>query len=139
MKSRQFFVGNIKNAVLTFLTHSADSVLFHAQLVTEFIGGFSTAHASATRHRKSSGPPEDVEADVFEFCDHSFTFHGNKVSEKSVSVNEFFRKKCTKKIVQKCLTETWGDGYNGVSQGDTPLPPQGGGGGEQESCQLGCL
>ena len=26
--------------------------------------------------------------------------------------------------------------YNGVSQGDTPLPPLGGEGGEQEGCQL---
>ena len=95
--SRQFFVRDVENAVLTRLTHSADTVLFRAQLVAEVVGRFAAAHASATRHCKTAGPSEDVEADVFEFCDHSFTFHGNKVSEKSVSVNEFFRKNAQKK------------------------------------------
>ena len=96
--SRQFFVGNVENAVLTRLTHSADTVLFHAQLVAEAVGRFAAADASATRHRKSAGPSEDVEADVFEFCDHSFTFHGNKVSEKSTLVNRFFQKILSKKV-----------------------------------------
>ena len=100
LESRQFFVGNVENAVLTFLTHSADTVLFHAQLIAEAVGRFAAADASATRHRKSSGPPEGFEADVFEFRDHSFTFHAKKLSEKRILVNGFFQKKIEKKIAE---------------------------------------
>ena len=92
LASRQFFVGNVENAVLTFLTHSADAVLFHAQLVAEAVGRFAAAHARATRHCKTAGPSEDVEADVVEVVVHLFTFHGDKVSGKSTLVNRFFKK-----------------------------------------------
>ena len=116
--SRQFFVGNVENAVLTFLTHSADAVLFHAQLVAEIVGRFAAAHASATRHRKGAGPPKDVEADVFEFCNHSFTFHGKKVSEKSFLVKRFFQIFFFKNFLDKA----YGAWYNEAT------PPGGGGG-----------
>jgi len=106
LASRQFFVGNVENAVLTFLTHSADTVLFHAQLVAEAVGRFAAADASATRHRKTAGPSEDVEADVVEVVVHSFAFHGDKLPENR-SWSRDFLKKNRKKIVQKSLTETW--------------------------------
>lgn len=98
MGSRQFFVGNVENAVLTRLTHSADTVLFHAQLVAEAVGRFAAADTSATRHRKGAGPSENVEADVVEVVVHLFTFHGDKVSGKSTLVNRFFQKILSKKV-----------------------------------------
>lgn len=99
--SRQFFVGNVENAVLTRLTHPADAVLFHAQLVAEAVGRFAAAHTSATRHRKSAGPSEDVEADVVEVVVHLFTFHGDKVSGKSTLVKGFLQKKSKKNRTKK--------------------------------------
>ena len=107
--SRQFFVGNVENAVLTLLTHSADTVLFQAQLVTETVGAFAAADASATRHRKGSGSPEGFEADVFEFRDHSFTFHAKKLSEKRILVNGFFQKKSKKNCILIFIYQTIGN------------------------------
>ena len=98
LASRQFFVGNVENAILTRLTHSADAVLFHAQLVAEVVGRFAAAHTSATRHRKGAGPSEVVEADDVEVVVHLFTFHGDKVSGKSILVNRFFQKILSKKV-----------------------------------------
>ena len=101
LESRQFFVGDVENAVLTFLTHSADVVLSRAQLVAEPISAFSTSHALQTSHGETARPPEDVEADVVEVVGHLFTFHGNKVSEKSAWVKRFSQKKSKKNRTKK--------------------------------------
>jgi len=89
--NRLFFAFG-ENQVLTGLAHSADFILSAADFVAEIVGGFTTGDASTTSHREGSRATEKVEADVFEFRIHSFTFHGNKVSGKSFLVNRFFQK-----------------------------------------------
>ena len=101
LESRQFFVGDVENAVLTLLTHTADVVLSRAQLVTEPVSAFSTSHALQTSHGETARPPEDVEADVVEVVGHLFTFHANKVSEKSAWVKRFLQKKSKKNRTKK--------------------------------------
>ena len=97
----RLFFGFGENQVLTGLAHSADFILSAANFVAEIVGGFTTGHASTASHREGSRATEKVKADVFEFRIHSFTFHGNKVSEKSASVNEFFRKNAQKNRTKK--------------------------------------
>ena len=101
MGSRQFFVGDVENDVLTLLTHPAEDILSAADFVAETVGTFAAADTSATRHCKTAGPPEDVEADVVEVVVHLFTFHGDKVPRKSTLVKGFLQKKSKKKSYKK--------------------------------------
>ena len=98
MGSRQFFVGNVENAILTRLTHPADAILSAADFIAEIVSRFAAADTSATRHCKTAGPPEDVEGDAVEVVVHLFTFHGDKVSKKFALVNRFFQKILSKKM-----------------------------------------
>ena len=99
--SKQFFVGDVENAVLTLLTHPADTILSAADFIAEIVCGFTAGHASTASHREGSRATEKVEANVFEFRNHSFTFHGNKVSEKFGLVNKFFQKISEKNRTKK--------------------------------------
>lgn len=67
--NRLFFVFD-ENFVLTFLTHPADVILFHAERVAENVGAFSTGDAGSTSNRERASAAQIAEADVVKCGDH---------------------------------------------------------------------
>jgi len=72
---------------------------------------------------------------VKHFSDIFFTFFRASSWRLHLTTTIEVKKNRTKKcdfFLRKYLTTCAGRGYNGVSQGDTPLPPRGGGGGDSK-------
>ena len=67
--NRLFFVFH-ENFVLTFLAHTADVVLFHAERVAEDVSPFSTGDAGATSDGERASATEIAEADVVQCGGH---------------------------------------------------------------------
>ena len=67
--NRLFFVFH-ENFVLTFLAHTADVVLFHAERVAEDVSPFSTGDAGATSDGERTSATEIAEADVIQCGGH---------------------------------------------------------------------
>ena len=67
--NRLFFVFH-ENFVLTFLAHTADVVLLHAEGVAEDISPFSTGDAGATSDGERASATQIAEADVVECGGH---------------------------------------------------------------------
>jgi len=70
-----FLFGFHEDFVLTFLAHTADVVLFHAERVAENVSPFSTGDAGATSNRERASAANRVEADVVEGDRHLLRFH----------------------------------------------------------------
>ena len=90
-----------ENFVLTNLTHPADVVFLDADGIAEDVSAFAAGDARATRDSQRASATQIAEADVVECGDHLFTFHGNKVSEKSAWVKRFLQKKSKKNRTKK--------------------------------------
>ena len=67
--NRLFFVFH-ENFVLTFLAHTADIVLFHAERVAEDISPFAAGHAGATSNGERASATQIAKADVVECGGH---------------------------------------------------------------------
>jgi len=72
--NRLFFVFH-ENFVLTFLAHTADVVLFHAERVAEDIGAFAAGDAGATSDGERASATEIAEAEIVESHRHVLRFH----------------------------------------------------------------
>lgn len=67
--NRLFFVFH-ENFVLTFLAHTADIVLFHAERVAEDVSAFAASDARATSNRERASATQIAEAKIIECGGH---------------------------------------------------------------------